>query len=421
MGQLAETLKEILAPALGCTEIGAVGLAAAHARAAASGEPRRLSVIIDINTFKNAAEVIIPNSGKLCGVEKIVALATLYGNPALGLEIFRNLTPELAARLEPFDRPGSIKVETCEKAPPFVDARLETNRGWGRAVISGAHTRLARLENDQGVKVSQEGNPRYPLLEMSVHDIVRLAANPEPEAARLLNHGVEMNLALARAGLEQRPGLALGAHLQDLVQAGMMAEDGINESKILVAAGVDARMSGLSLSAMTNGGSGNQGIATFVPVAVMARRLGSSTPDLLRALALGNLLAAYTKLKIGALTTLCGSGLAAAIGASAGILWLVDRQEKFITHETMSIVANITGMLCGGANETCPLKLATSSGVAVESALLNLRHGSIPPHAAILGETVEKTIDNLILINKSMAETDRAILSLRRDQARRED
>jgi L-cysteine desulfidase len=141
--------------------------------------------------------------------------------------------------------------------------------------------------------------------------------------------------------------------------------------------------------------------------------LGSSTPDLTRALALGNLLAAYTKLKIGALTTLCGSGLAAAIGASAGILWLVDRQEKFITHETMSIVANITGMLCGGANETCSLKMATSSGVAVESALLNLRHDSIPTQAAILGETVEKTIDNLILINKSMAETDRTILGLR--------
>jgi L-cysteine desulfidase len=407
---LEQILNEVLTPALGCTEIGAVGLAAAHARAAAAGSPRRLAVTVDINTYKNASEVIIPRSGGRSGVDRIAALAVLYGDPALGLELFRNLTPSLAGRLGLFGQPGTITVTTCTKAPPYVDVKLETDDGWGRAVISGAHARLVKLESHRGIVVKKGDRAANALLDMTVHQIVRLAAEPDPASARLLMRGMEMNTRLARAGLSRKMGLALGAHLQGMIKSGLLGDDAANESRMLVAAAVDARMAGIDLPAMTNGGSGNQGIATVIPISVLARRWKSPPRDLVRALALGNLLAAYTKLKMGVLTTLCGSGLAAAIGASAGILWLTDQREEYITREARTIVANITGMLCGGANETCALKLATCSGVAVESAFLNLRQGVKPARAAILGETIEDTIENLSCINRSMAETDRTML-----------
>ena len=79
-------------------------------------------------------------------------------------------------------------------------------------------------------------------------------------------------------------------------------------TKVLIrtTAASDARMDGCEKAVMTNSGSGNQGITVYLPVAVTAEYLGASSEQLVRALALSNLVAAHIHRYMGHLSALCG-------------------------------------------------------------------------------------------------------------------
>ena len=63
----------------------------------------------------------------------------------------------------------------------------------------------------------------------------------------------------------------------------------------LSSAASDARMDGAMLPAMSNSGSGNQGIAATMPVVAVARFLQASDEQLTRALVMSHLVAIYIK------------------------------------------------------------------------------------------------------------------------------
>ena len=67
----------------------------------------------------------------------------------------------------------------------------------------------------------------------------------------------------------------------------------MNNALICATAASDARMDGCEKPVMTNSGSGNQGITVYLPVVVAAEQFGCSREQLIRALALSNLVAAH--------------------------------------------------------------------------------------------------------------------------------
>ena len=424
MALLSDILREITSLSVGCTEPAAISLATATAHEAIGGAAERVSVTLDPNTYKNALAVIIPNTGGKTGIHLAAALGAVCGNSKLGLEIFKDVTPENTRVAEQMVQLDKIQVSTQRNQPPlFIDATVETSAGQGRAIIKGTHTNVAFLEANGEVKTGNKATATEPekelisvtcrkLLAMTIPEIVRLTASLGPRDIQFLLDGAEMNLAIARDGLAKRPGLAVGANLQDMVNDGIISGDVISETKILVAGGVDARMSGSSLPVMTNGGSGNQGIATTIPIAVISRRMKTEKPEITRALAISHLLAAYTRLKIGELSTLCGSAVASAIGATAGILWLINQSEELIEQVVKNIVGNIPGILCDGAHSVCALKLATASGVAVETAFLLSRGTAIGARTGIIADLADETFNNLALISKSLKETELTILNI---------
>ncbi|MFT7865633.1 L-serine ammonia-lyase, iron-sulfur-dependent, subunit alpha, partial [Salmonella enterica] len=79
-----------------------------------------------------------------------------------------------------------------------------------------------------------------------------------------------LNDALSREGLSGNWGLHIGATLQKQRERGWMAQDLASEIVIRTSAASDARMGGATLPAMSNSGSGNQGIAATMPVVVVA-------------------------------------------------------------------------------------------------------------------------------------------------------
>lgn len=424
MALLSDILREIASLSVGCTEPAAIALATATAREAIGGATERVIVTLDPNTYKNAMAVIIPNTGGKTGIQLAAALGAVCGDSKLELEIFKDATLENTRMAEQMVQLGKIQISTHRNQPPlFIDATVETSAGQGRAIIKGTHTNVALLEVNGEVKTGNKATATglekeiisvacRKLLAMTIPEIVRLTASLGPRDIQFLLDGAEMNLAIARDGLAERFGLAVGANLQDMVNDGIISGDVISEAKILVAGGVDARMSGSSLPVMTNGGSGNQGIATTIPIAVISRRMENKKPEIIRALAISHLLAAYTRLKIGELSTLCGSAVASAIGAASGILWLINQSEELIEQVVKYIVGNIPGILCDGAHSVCALKLATASGVAVEAAFLLSRGTAIGARTGIIADLADGTFNNLALISKSLKETELTILNI---------
>ena len=97
-----------------------------------------------------------------------------------------------------------------------------------------------------------------------------------------------------------------------------MSDDLLSKIIIETTAASDARMGGATLPAMSNSGSGNQGIAATMPVVVVADYLNVSEEKRLRALFLSHLMAIYIHSKLPKLSALCAV-TTASMGSCAGI------------------------------------------------------------------------------------------------------
>ena len=97
-------LKEELVTAMGCTEPIAVAYAVAVATQHLGEKPQSLKVIVSVSLLKNAAGVVIPNSGNRKGTHVAAILGALCGDANLGLEVIAHVSPkELNAILPYFD------------------------------------------------------------------------------------------------------------------------------------------------------------------------------------------------------------------------------------------------------------------------------------------------------------------------------
>ena len=163
----------------------------------------------------------------------------------------------------------------------------------------------------------------------------------------------------------------------------------------VTAAAADARMSGCQLPVMTNMGSGNQGITASLPVIETAHLLGASREQLLRALAISELVAMEVKTHIGRLSALCGCSIAAAIGAASAMVFLRGGNFEQIAYAVNMMVGDVTGIICDGAKPGCALKIATAVSAAQRAAVLalSLEH-TVQPYG-IVSSDVEATIQNL--------------------------
>ena len=128
-----------------------------------------------------------------------------------------------------------------------------------------------------------------------------------------------MNQALADEGL-QGYGLRIGKILTDQVERKLLSDDLMTLAMRLSSAASDARMDGAMLPAMSNSGSGNQGIAATLPVVVVAQAVNADEEKRARALMLSHLVAVYIHDKLPRLSALCAV-TTAAMGSAAGMAW----------------------------------------------------------------------------------------------------
>ena len=221
-----------------------------------------------------------------------------------------------------------------------------------------------------------------------------------------------LNSALSHEGLRAQYGLHIGATLQRQRERGLLAKDLLSDIMIRTSAASDARMGGACLPAMSNSGSGNQGIAATMPVVVVAEHLGCSQEKMARGLILSHLTAIYIHHQLPMLSALCAA-TTASMGAAAGICWLIDGSYRSISMAISSMIGDVSGIICDGASNSCAMKVSTSVSSAWKAVLMALDETAVTGNEGIVAHDVEQSISNLCaLACQSMQQTDRQVIQI---------
>ena len=385
-------LREETLPAIGCTEPVAVALCAAEASACLLKEPYRLHLEVSPYILKNGMHVGIPGTAGLTGLDLACALGSLLPHPEKQMTILGDVSDEKLSKAKAIVQSGSVSVRSADTPyKVWVDVRIDAADGhWARAVIQGTHTHVLLVEKDgQPLRTDrcQESESRN-MPAITLESVYAFATTVSQADLEFLDEIIRVNTRIACEGLARDYGLCVGRHLAN-------SPDAAQQVIAVTAAAADARMSGCQLPVMTNMGSGNQGITASLPVIETAHLLGASYEQLLRALAIRELVAMEVKTHIGRLSALCGCSIAAAIGAASAMVFLRGGNFEQIAYAVNMMVGDVTGIICDGAKPGCALKIATAVSAAQRAAVLalSLEH-TVQPYG-IVSSDVEATIQNL--------------------------
>ena len=435
--EIIALIKQEVKPALGCTEPIAVALAVAKAAEIISencpccGSWRmkadfKLDVAVSGNILKNGMGVGIPGTG-MVGLPVAAALGAVCGNSSLGLEVLKGLTPEAVARAKELVAKGFVHISVADterllyvKATVTVDdntvASAEVDPH-AYAVIEDDHDRIVETSFADKILMSSESAAGLPAeasespYDLTVQSIWNFAREAPYEDIAFILEDRTLNLALAEEGLRGNYGLQVGKAIREN-QKEVFGDDFMSYAMGMTAAASDARMAGSTLPAMSNSGSGNQGITVSMPVIAYALKYKVDDEKLARALILSNLVAIHIKHFLGKLSALCGC-VVASTGSACGIVYLEGGGYEQVCAAIKNMAGNITGMVCDGAKVGCAMKVASGVSCAVQSAVLALRGTCIPSTDGIIEDDVEKTIRNIGTIGSAgMKATDRMILDI---------
>lgn len=379
--------------ALGCTEPAAVAFCAATAAESLKKPVFRLAVEASPYILKNAMHVGIPGAKGLSGAPIAAAIGSLLQQSERKLEIFEALTDEMVGLARSMVDEGRVTIRIAQNDEKvWIDTRAFAFDGSSaRAVVQGDHTHILLVEREgktlhaaAKLPQAQTCGPR-----MMLRDIYTFCMTTPPENLACLEDVIRLNGAVAQRGLEESFGLQVG---RMVAQSRFVKGD---TAVAMTAAAVDARMDGCMMPVMTNMGSGNQGLTASVPLIATAWAQGSSHEQLLRALAMSELVAMDVKANIGRLSALCGCGIAAGIGAAAGMVVLYGGTYEQVLYAIQTMAADVAGMVCDGAKPGCALKVATAVSSAQRAASLAMSGERTPGHFGIVSHNVEKTLANL--------------------------
>ena len=435
--EIIALIKQEVKPALGCTEPIAVALAVAKAAEIISencpccGSWRmkadfKLDVAVSGNILKNGMGVGIPGTG-MVGLPVAAALGAVCGNSSRGLEVLKGLTPEAVARAKELVAKGFVHISVADtehllyvKATVTVGdntvASAEVDPH-AYAVIEDDHDRIVETSFADKILMSSESAAGLPAeasespYDLTVQSIWNFAREAPYEDIAFILEDRTLNLALAEEGLRGNYGLQVGKAIREN-QKEVFGDDFMSYAMGMTAAASDARMAGSTLPAMSNSGSGNQGITVSMPVIAYALKYKVNDEKLARALILSNLVAIHIKHFLGKLSALCGC-VVASTGSACGIVYLEGGGYEQVCAAIKNMAGNITGMVCDGAKVGCAMKVASGVSCAVQSAVLALRGTCIPSTDGIIEDDVEKTIRNIGTIGSAgMKATDRMILDI---------
>lgn len=416
---LINILKNQVTPALGCTEPGAVAYAVAVAKEALEEEVISLEIIVDKNILKNGMEVGIPGT-KEKGIIFAAALSLVMGKSKYKLEALKGISEKDIQEAFKIVNKNIIKLNLKEDISGlYIEVIANGINNTSTSKIKNTHLNLVSISRNEEILFEKEEvsavneeekedttNFRDKIREFTISDLVMFVNETDYENIKFINDGIEMNMTMGNIGLRGETGIGISKIYSKL--------QGIeNKAKAITAAASEARMSGYPLPVMSSAGSGNHGLVAILPIAFIGQEKKIKKEKIIRAVALSHLVTIFVKSYTGSLTPVCGCGVAAGVGCSAGLTYLLGGKTGQIEGAINNMIAGLTGMICDGAKIGCAYKLAISVASALDASELALNDVVIPSNNGILDESVEKTIQNLARVsNEGMDRTDSVILDV---------
>lgn len=415
---LIDVIHKEVQPALGCTEPIAIALAAAHAGRLLGEAPTHIDVAVSDNLYKNAMGVFVPGTGRI-GLPIAAAVGAIGGDADAGLEVLAGATPEHVAQAVKLIDAGEINV-TRAVTNEFIYVHLMARSANHDAevMIIGSHTGVTLLKKDGvvilekklGIQNTEEGS-KIEGFDIDLRTVYDFAMQADFADIEFILEARTLNVALAQEGLDHEYGLQLGRTIAKQIEEGFLSPDLLNTISAFTSAASDARMGGASLPAMSNYGSGNQGITATLPVVKMAEFLKSSDEALARALILSHLGAIYIKSHYPPLSAFCGNTATSAAVAMA-LVYLKGGTYEQACMAINNVISDTAGMVCDGAKSTCAMKVHTSAQAAFKATLLALSGIGVAGQG-IISANVEETIDNLgQMVTNGMRQTDEKIIEI---------
>lgn len=416
-GALLAILQREVVPTNGCTDPISVAYSAAVARKAASGEVTSLRVSVNPGLFKNAQGVGIPGSSAR-GVLMAAALGCVAGNPDRKYQVIEGITDSDVARATALVQSGTVDVVIdWSHDSLFIETELETTCGAVKVVTVDKYLNVVSIERTDSGSTSVDSSEgakageSCQIATFGLNELVEFADSLPLRDAGMIEQGIRMNMDMADEGLGLKNGF--GHQLSALVQKGDLGGGMATRAQVLCSAASQARMSGSRLPVMSSAGSGNHGITVFLTCVAAAEALGSSHEELVRSLILANLVTASVKAFTGTLSAMCGCGVAAGVGASVGVVYLLKGATTVMLAAMMNMVGSISGVVCDGAKEGCSLKVALASGWATESALLAASGAIVPSRDGIVAPDMRSLLSNLGLVcGEGMKDSNRVVIGI---------
>ena len=434
LAEIIGLIKKEVKPALGCTEPIAVALAVAKAveiiedKCACCSKDKdwrekadfNVRVAVSGNILKNGMGVGIPGTG-MVGLYIAAALGAVCGKSAYGLEVLHDLDNSYIARAKELVEQKRVKIELADTDKKlYIKASVRINdEHCASAVIENDHDNivetyfddniLASSRKDDGDTGEHRETKEYGL---TVKEICDFARDVDFDDISFILESRDLNLALSEEGLKGDYGLKVGKTIHCSKHLDVFGNDFMSYAMAMTAAASDARMAGCTLPAMSNSGSGNQGITVTMPVIAYAIKHGIDDRTLARALVLSHLVAIHIKGYLGKLSALCGCVIAST-GSACGMVYLRGGSYEAVCSAIKNMIGNITGMVCDGAKVGCAMKVASGVASAIQSAVLAMDGTCISENDGIIEKDIEKTIRNLGQIGSvGMQSADNMILDI---------
>lgn len=407
-------LQEELRPAMGCTEPIALAYAGAKARQVLGALPDRVRLAVSGNIIKNVKSVVVPNTGGQRGMAAALCAGIVAGDPDRELQAISQVPAAMHETIRTYRDTVDLEIVPAESTLVFdIDLRVFAGADQVRLRIVNNHTNIVCIEKNGekllNLPVSESSEDHLTDKScLNVASIVEFADCLNVEDVRpFVGEQIRCNMEIAQEGLNGNWGANIG-------QVILRRQGGSLEKKAAAyaAAGSDARMSGCEKPVVIVSGSGNQGITASVPVAVYARETGASEEQLLRAVALSDLVTIHQKAGIGRLSAYCGA-ISAGCGAGAGIAYLEGGDARAIAHTVVNAIAILSGTICDGAKASCAAKIAAAVDAGILGYQMYLEGQQFYSGDGIVTKGADNTVHNIgRLAREGMRQTDRTILEI---------
>ena len=402
-----------LIPAMGCTEPIALAYASARAREVLGGNPEHITASCSGNIIKNVRCVSIPNSGGMIGVEAACALGAFGGNASRVMEVLEEVSDENRIMTKEFLTKGKCQVNYLDSDIPLhfiIEAKRKNDVV--SVEVKYSHTNIVRIEKNGEVVYKNKNvageNGVVDHSALSIEAIKEFADTIEISKIKaMLDMQIRCNMDIAYEGTSGDYGIGIGRAIRE-----SYPDSVVTRMRAYAAAGSEARMAGCDMPVIINSGSGNQGIASSVPVIVYAREMSIPQERLYRALAFSGLLTVYQKEFIGKLSEFCGA-VSASCAAGAAITYMIGGTVKQIEDTIDNTLADIPGIICDGAKISCAAKIASALDAAMLAHSMAMKGKAYAANTGILKEDAGETISCVGYIGKvGMRQTDQEIVRL---------